>query len=187
MPVTKQNKVSKRIETIFSQAMALTQAGRLKNTIYVEGKNIFILNSDNTVLLRFQLRESETAFHAPIAFAANDYDSNQFYEEGGRIVFVTQNGDYERKKTCKTPGMSPGEVEKLFDSYEEVDGEEIEIGSDLLPLLDSDLSHIEFSVEDGNLFIRHRNIYSGTILEIGVRGEGKIERTGIYGKFRWRC
>ena len=74
-------KITGQIEQIFAHAVALDQNGGLRNSIYAEGKEIFIMNYDHTVLLRFKLRESENPFSGPISFKANDYDSPEFYEE----------------------------------------------------------------------------------------------------------
>ena len=71
-------KITDLVEQIFAHAVALDQSGGLRNTIYAIGSEIYILNYDHTVLLRFRLRRSEACFETPVSFRANDYDSNGF-------------------------------------------------------------------------------------------------------------
>lgn len=121
---------------------------------------------DGTVLLKFRLRKSETTFQNPISFRANDYDSRNFYEEKGKIVFVTENGRFQRKKSCGTPDATPDEIETLFKQYSE-NGECVsKISNDILSLLDESLSHIELSGNKQGMILIQRNIYSGSYLEI---------------------
>ena len=166
-------KVSNRVENIFAHAVALDQSGGMKNTVYALDREIFILNYDHTILLRFRLRDSEKPFKDPISFRANDYDSSKFYEENGKIVFETEKGGYVRKKSCGTPGMTPEDVKELFDSYSTPEGESLTISKSVLSLLDENLSHIEFSAdEDGPLNMVQRNVYSGAIIEISPKEAG---------------
>ena len=162
------NKVNLRIEKIFAHGAALQQNGRLRNTIYCNKSFIYILNQDHTVFLRFSLRDSETAFANPISFAANDYDSNSFFEKEGKIHFVQENEDYTRIKSCKTPQFTPKKIAKLFKTKKEgfKKTNEVAFKENLLSLLDESLSHIEFHSEGGELIITQRNIYSGSVLTI---------------------
>lgn len=168
-------KISGTIEQIFAHAVALDQSGGLKNSIYADGKEVFIMNYDHTVLLRFKLRGSENPFDNPISFKANDYDSNEFYEEDGKIVFVSGIKGYERKKTCGKAEYTPEEVKKLFKEYKKELGERetLVIDKSIISLLDQDLSHIEFSGKKGEpLKMIQRNIYSGGVVEISEKTEG---------------
>jgi len=162
-------KITGQIEQIFSQAIALNQSGGLRNTIYALNREILVLNYDHTVLLRFRLRSHEAPFAEHIAFRADDYDSNDFVEEDGKIVFTTQQNGFVRKKSCGRAEYSPQEVKDLFLNYMKSDdnGEEVILNATMLSLLDTDLSHIEFSGEKGSTFkMVQRNIYSGGIIEI---------------------
>lgn len=159
-------KVDTRIESIFSHAVAMDQSGRLRNTIYVKDKEVYILNSDRTVMLRFILPSSASPFKNPISFRASDYDSSTFYEKDGKITFVTKSGDMIREKTCSTPELNPDEVTELFSSFSPVKNNKFQIHKNIIPLLDENLSHIEFKGIDGNLSIIQRNIYDGTVIEI---------------------
>lgn len=165
-------KINQRIETIFSVGVALEQSGKLKNTIYVLNKSIYIMNSDHTVLLYFPLRSSEANFNQSISFKASDYDSDHFYEKDGKIIFLTKKDGYERKKICGT-SVSPEKIEKLYEKYNilyiDINTKapiNFDLTNDVINLLDTNLSHIEFSGYGGKLKIVQRNIYDGTIIEI---------------------
>ena len=169
-------KISNRVEQIFSHAVALEQAGTFKNTIYVNRNEIYILNFDHTVLLRFKLRKSETPFQQPVSFRANDYDSKHFYEEGDQVVFEKSISGFVRKKSCGKPELSPNDIKRLFENRERK-GQEFNsliLPSNLISLLDTSLSHIEFSGQKGKgLTIIQRNIYSGGILKIVPENKNK--------------
>lgn len=168
-------KITGQIEQIFAQAVALDQSGGLKNSIYAKGKEIYIINYDHTVLMRFRLRGSETEFSHPISFKANDYDSNDFEEVDGKVVFSSSNEGYERKKICGKAEHSHEEIQELFKSYLTTPGEKVTvtIGKSVLTLLADDLSHIEFFGKKGNpLKMIQRNIYSGGIIEISEKNDG---------------
>lgn len=167
------NKINERIESIFAHAVAMEQSGRMKSSIYCIGSDIFILNAENTVLLRFLLRKTEAPFENPVSFRANDYDSRNFYEKDGKIIFVTENSSFVRTKSCATPGVTPQEVKELFSSYKKINDNTVKISSDVLPLLDDSLSHIEISAPGKNLEIVQRNIYNGSVLRLErKKGEG---------------
>lgn len=165
------NKISDRIEGIFAHAVAMEQSGRLKSTVYCMDNEIFIMNSDNTVLLRFLLRRTETPFAHPVSFRANDYDSKSFYEKDGKIVFVTETDGFVRTKSCSTPGDTPADIKALFDGYEKITSNRISFKRDILSLLDDSLSHVEISAPDRALSLVQRNIYSGSIIEVRRKKE----------------
>jgi hypothetical protein len=169
-------KITGQIEQIFSQAVALDQSGGLRNTIYADKREVFVLNYDHTVLLRFRLRAHESPFNEPISFKADDYDSNDFSEENGRIVFVTEQNGFIRKKSCGRAEYTPDQIQELFKSYaaKPLDEEnDVILNATVLSLLDTDLSHIEFSGEKGDtLKMVQRNIYSGGLIEIQEQGGG---------------
>lgn len=160
-------KLSNRLEDIFAHAVALQQSGRLRSTVYCIGRKVFILNQDQTVLLRFLLRETDKMeFEHPVSFAANDYDSKEVEERDGRICFIQNAAGFERVKSCRTPSMSPEEVQALFKGYELFQQNQVVLHKDVLGLLDESLSHIEFSAKGGAFKIVQRNIYSGSHIEL---------------------
>lgn len=173
-------KITGQIEQIFAHAVALDQNGGLKNSIYAEGKEIYIMNYDHTVAIRFKLRDSETIFKNPISFKANDYDSNEFFEEDGKIVFLTNIQGYERRKVCGVAEYSLKEVKDTIKSYlsNKVERETLTIDNSILSLIDDSLSHIEFSGKKGStLKMIQRNIYSGGVIEISEKSEGLFSNT----------
>lgn len=165
------NRIGNRVEEIFSHAVALSQAGKLRNTIYCREDSVFILSSDQTVLLRFKLRPTEAPFKHPVSFRADDYDSRQFYEDDGKIVFITEGAGFTKSKSCSTPGDTPDDIAHLFDSYDAIRDNRVRLHRDMLALLDGDLSHIEFSAPSAKLHIIQRNIYSGTVLTLTRKEE----------------
>jgi hypothetical protein len=168
-------KISNLVEQIFSQAVALNQSGGLRNTIYAIENEIYIMNYDHTVLLRFRLRKSESPFSHPVSFKADDYDSNEFEEKDGKIIFHSENENYIRKKTCGTSDLTPEQIRELYLTYirKENEQESVQISKNVLELLEDGLSHIEFSGEVGNTIkMIQRNIYSGGIIEIQEKNKG---------------
>lgn len=160
------SKVSSRVEDIFAHAVAMDQAGKLRNTIYTIESEVYIINQDNTVMLRFPLRDSEQSFKEPISFRANDYDSRAFHEEGGKIVFTTEADGWKRTKTCGTPDATPEEVRAMFKKFKPVKTNKVMLHKSICGLLEENLSHVEISAEDGELSIIQRNIYSGAVIEL---------------------
>lgn len=168
-------KLSNRLEEIFSHAVALTQSGRLRSTVYCIGDKVFIMNQDQTVLIRFTLRKTDKiVFETPVSFYANDYDSKEVEEENGRICFIQNAAGFERIKSCKTPDTSPKDVRKIFHTHDVEPINTVLLHSDVLGLLDESLSHIEFSCEEGELNIVQRNIYSGSIVHIKRKQTGGL-------------
>lgn len=167
-------KISNLVEQIFATAVALDQNGGLRNTIYAIKHDVLIMNYDHTVLLRFKLRQTETAFEHPISFKANDYDSDVFEEVDGKIIFTTEKPGFTRKKICGTTDMTPEQVQELFSGYFDIgEREGVELTKDVLELLDPALSHVEFIGEEGKpIKMIQRNIYSGGIIEVTQKGTG---------------
>jgi hypothetical protein len=152
----------------------LEQSGRLRSTVYAEGSTIYIFNSDHTLLLRFQLRNSESPFEKAVSFRASDYDNRDFREEDGRVVFTSGVEGWKREKSCSTPELTFEDVAAMWERCEEEDGLEntVLLSAELLKLLDDSLSHVEISAVDGDLKIVQRNIYSGSIIEITRESDG---------------
>jgi hypothetical protein len=175
-------KISNLVEQIFATAVALDQSGGLRNTIYALNNEVYIMNYDHTVLLRFRLRRSEGFFDHPISFKANDYDSNEFEEKDGRIVFYSGNDGYKKKKVCGTTDLTPEQVKELFSEYiqEDSQAQSYLLSKDILELMDDSLSHVEFIGDKKNpLKMIQRNIYSGGIIEIEKKSDGFFKETLI--------
>ncbi len=168
-------KITGKVEQIFAHAVALEQNGGLRNTIYGLKKHIFIMNYDHTVLLKFLAPkgakgEKPPMFDPPISFKANDYDSNEFEQDGNKIIFTSEKNGYLRTKTCGTTELTPMDVSELYDKYTGmVSGERVTMTIDrgILELLDDALSHIEFIAKVGEeIQLIQRNIYSGGIIKV---------------------
>lgn len=168
-----------RVENIFSHAVALDQNGRLKNVIYCMDTYIYIYNMDLTVLMGFKMDSEMAPFHEPISFEANDYDSKTFEERDERIVFIQKSGPYVREKLCKTPDRTPAQVHAMFGEHMDIWADcpkdmTVSLSKEIIPLLNEDLSHIEFSVIDGKFKIVQRNIFSGSRIEISKASVKKL-------------
>jgi len=171
----KQMKLSNRLEEIFAHAVALQQSGRLRSTVFCIKRKVYILNADHTVLIRFRLRKTDKLeFAFPVSFHANDYDSKEVEERDGRICFIQNAAGMERVKSCRTPNMTPEEVDELFKGYPVEVTNTVTLHSEMLGLLDEALSHIEFSCEKGQLLIVQRNIYSGSVIKLHRKQVGGL-------------
>jgi hypothetical protein len=166
----KDEKQRKAVEEIFSMAQVMDQNGGLRNSVYVEGKEIYILNYDHTVLVRFRLKRSEPTFEDPISFRASDYEGIEFKEVDGKIIFTTEKAGHVRNKSCGRAEYSVEEVREMFNNLlgnaqTMISG--ITLNQSIMGLLDADLSHIEFSGEKGDGYtIVQRNIYSGGVITV---------------------
>ena len=145
----------KNLEAIFAHAVALSQEGRLKNRVYCGGRTVFILNTDKTLLLRF---DSPVEFSEPLSFVANEYDSADFYLEGDKVVFEQKSKEYVRKKYCPIGGDSFEEMEELWGKFsKESKGRRpsavVSLSKEVLGFLEPDLSHVEFCFEEGRFYL----------------------------------
>jgi len=172
--------VNKRIEGIFAQAVAMDNRG-IKNMIHCIGDNVYVVNFDYSMILRFSLRQSEARFEVPISFNANEYDSPNFTfeitENGSKIVFRTVEKEFTRRKICYTKSVSPNaeDIDRLYQELKKKAEQSqylFYLSSDCVPLLEEDLSHVEISVENSSLILRQRNIYTGTIVEVESNEKG---------------
>jgi hypothetical protein len=171
------------LETIFSHAVALDQSGRMRNSIFCGDRQIYILNYDKTILLCFKL--SSKQFSQPVSFHANDYDSGNFYEKDGKIIFVRQGIEFERKKSCGVPNKTYHDVDNLFTSYlfNQTSEERFELDKTVMELLEEDLSHVEFFSEDKKLVIIQRDVYSGNVVRLDRKPETGLKLLGKKDKF----
>lgn len=170
-----------RLESIFSYAVAMDNRG-LRNTIHCVGPEIYIVNSDHSVILRFSLRKNEVKFEHPASFNANDYDSPNFEVKDGNIIFEIAEGGYERKKICSLVGYSAEDVREIYRRNFKM-GKDSEfsfyLAKDCCSLLDEQLSHTEISIEEGKLILRQRNVYSGTIVEVTPKKKGLLDEGNL--------
>jgi hypothetical protein len=179
-------------EQIFSHAVALQQVGRLRSSIFVYKHDIYILNMDNTVILKFEIPLKEIGFESPIAFYANDYESADFKEEDGKIIFTTKNPKtgMVRRKTCRGAEITFDEVAEIFSRhYKKMrDPELARFGFEKegLGYLEENLSHLEISGKEGQWLIVQRDIYTGATIEVERRsatlmGDGRDDLAHDFG------
>lgn len=151
-------------ENMFAQAVALAQSGNMKNTIHCGGKDIFIFNMDNTILLKYK---SPQEFPEAFSFFANDYESPKIHIKDGKIVFVTNSEGIKRTKVCPSPKTTFEEVKKIWLNFKPKKDNFVTINKAMVTLLESGLSHVELTKEKGKPFVLlQRDIYTGSRVEI---------------------
>ncbi len=171
MKKSKTTNVRKQVEALFSTAVALDQSGGLRNTVFVVDRSVYVMNYDHTVLIRFRLKEADPPFPHPVSFRANDYDSNQFFEEEGQVVFVSEKSGYKRQKSCKVPDHTPEDISRVYADYvgllKDAETHTVHLPRGVLELLDDNLSHLEITGKAGEpITLTQRNIYSGAIIKV---------------------
>lgn len=171
-------KIDSKTEQIFSYAVALNQNSQMKNAVYCGNRDVYILNFDNTILLKFRLGKNQS-FSQPVAFYANDYDSNLIQKEGDKIVFLTVTRGYERRKVCVSPKLTFEDVNLAWKRLMGIKREKenrrvkVEFPKSVIGLLEDSLSHVEFFGKKGkSIQVVQRDIYSGAKIEIYQRKEG---------------
>jgi hypothetical protein len=164
-------KITDRTELMFAQAVALAQNGMMKSTIHAKGKDLYILNMDDTILIKFGMSQE---FPEAVSFFANDYESPELGIENGQVYFITNSGGSERKKTCPKTKIGFTDVEKIWNRFEPDKKHQLRFNKSILELLDDNLSHVELHNQNG-LKIVQKNIYSGARVEI----EDKRGQTGL--------
>ncbi len=168
-------KIKSYVENLFAQAVALEQNSRTKNIICCSGDQIIIINADSTILIHFKLKEN--IFPGDYSFYANDYESTQFEEQDGKIIFISGNEEYERKKSCRTPDMSFKRMNLLYKKLKTNLGKtnDVTITSSIKEVLDENLSHAEIIFRKGEFELLQRDIFTGTIISVK-----KKESKGIF-------
>lgn len=164
-------KISKDTELMFAQAVALSQSGRMKSTIHVKDNDLFIMNMDSTILIKFH---SQDTFPEPFSFYANDYESPHFYTENGKIAFKTNAGDLERVKACALPKLTFEEIQNIWTGKVINKKWNLIFNRSVLGLLEDNLSHVEFH-DPASIKLIQKDIYSGSTIEISYRAEGAFD------------
>lgn len=165
MAIADQVNVNRRLEQIFSQAAALSQAGRLKSEIHVFPGEVFIVNGDNTVLMRFDAPGISQQF----SFRTDDYDSEEIKVKEGNAVFIQKTAEWVRKKIPNpVPKERRDQVKAAWARLHKDSKSQVEFAfhRESLNLLNDKMSHIEISCEQGCLTLLQRNIYAGELLQI---------------------
>jgi hypothetical protein len=168
-------KIDDRTEKLIAHAVGLAQNGRLKSTIHMVGRRVFVLNMDGTILMRLK---SELVFDDPVSFFADDYEGREFEVRDGHVVFSRWAGDWEREKKNSVPKITVKDVESLWEKYKPDVRMKIIITAEAVNLLDDELSHVELSKAKASAFkIIQRDIYSGGLVTVQ-----KNEDAGMFGQ-----
>lgn len=156
-------KISKRTELMFSQAVSLAQAGRMKSSIHAYQNAIYILNMDDTIILKFK---SDDSFKDKISFLADEYESSNLETKDGQVIFRTSENGYNRTKSCAAPKITFDEVQDRWYKYEKDINQDYPISFNdfIVPLLEDNLSHVELVTDPVKLI--QKNIYTGERIEI---------------------
>lgn len=171
-PTHKENRAA--LERVFRSAVTLDQSGQMRSTIYCHGKTIFIMNGDNTVLLKFTLPHHMGEFKNPISFKANDYEPGKFYEKDGKVYFQSgsKDSEFERTKSCRVPGLNFNDVKEIWEKLSSEPKSTFSIHKKSLSLVEDGLSHLEFQSKNKSLIITQRDIFSGTIITLTRKIQG---------------
>lgn len=180
-------KISGKTEFYLSVAVSLNQNGNMKNIILGKNNILYILNMDSTILLRFKILEN---FSQSFSFYANDYESDTFNVKNNQIIFLSKNENYKRTKICSSPKIKFEEINDVWNKYNPSKDIKLIFNSDIISLLDNDLSHIELSKKKNENFkLIQKDIYSGSRIELTKNdkrntlfvnnGDFKIDPIGI--------
>jgi hypothetical protein len=163
------------LSNIFSIAAGLDESGRLKNTVYCGNREIFILNNESTILLQIILPPGIAPFKHPVSFVAADYEMGNFYEKEGFIIFPKPGQEFNRTKSCRPPGRTLDDIKILWGKFDSPSVGSFTIHQDSMNLLDDNLSHVEVQVVDGSLVLIQRDIFSGSIITLNRKTQGKTQ------------
>lgn len=169
-------KFNNRIEKIFAHAVALEQSGRLHSNIYCYQKYIYIVNQNDTIIMRFPLLSSEPAFDKPLGFNAKDFQGQQINYNEKTTTFVDEDADFVKEKSCATLKINPEEVHQVFENQLKKENFEnkITITTAWLKYFDDSLGHLEFRGRDNQLIIKQRDLYSGTVIAVSKKNKGGL-------------
>ncbi len=165
-------KIEGTTELMFATAVALAQNGKMKSTIHCGGREIFILNMDNTILIRY---DSPQEFPAPFSLFANDYESPKIHIQDGKVVFTTAADGVNRTKVCPAPATKYPEVKAIWSSFSPDKSISVLLSRAMVSFLEDGLSHVEISKTAGApVKLLQRDIYSGTRVEIERASSGAL-------------
>jgi hypothetical protein len=159
-------KVAKRTEKIMSTAVAMHQQGRFRNIIHLHPKEMFVVNQDRTMLIRFPYPPEQTKIPRKVAFRADDYDSDHISIQGDQIVFHREEELYQKATWCSVT-RDEVDVVKLFEAYPgQKNFFKFRLQKQVMSLMEESLSHVEFLGSDGELNLLQRDLYSQTVSQI---------------------
>ena len=163
--------IDDRTEMLLSQAVALAQSGKMKSTVHFAQDNLYILNMDKTICVRFASPGSSS-----FSFFANDYESRRMEVQDGRVTFNSGRGGYQRSKSCPVPKTTAEDVQAAWKRYSPDKSNSFSLGSEVMSLLDEGLSHVEVSRKEGVKLVQ-RDIYTGAVVEVQIPSSGGLLNT----------
>lgn len=177
-------KISSIEEKRFSIAASLHTGGRFSNAVYCKGKDVFVCNTDHTVLIRFV---AERSFEEEVRFFANDYASDELEMVEGGVVFLSKGKASDAKILNRVPDTTFEEIEVLHKKYQPKRLiNRVTLSRALVfEHLQEDLSHIEFGSQGGSFFIVQRDLYSGRLIKAWPK-EGRLGLFRTEGDWEFR-
>jgi hypothetical protein len=162
--------INDEVEAMFSHAVRLAQNGMMKSTIHAEGRDVFILNMDSTILLHFRAPEEQEPFEPPFNLFANDYESRLYaVSETGNVIFKTamKGMEYIRQKECPRPKTTFSGVKAIWENYKPDLTHHVNLEKKIIRHLNKEVSHVELSKAKGEgLVMVQRDIYSGNRITV---------------------
>jgi len=160
-------KLSRETEWIFETAVALEKDIKMRNAVLCRGSNIWIVNFDRTLILKYPIKG---IFKNDVSFYASDYDASNFVEEDGTLHFVKYYGEYERKKISSAMfTLTDIDIESLWKklSIRKPYDVEFTMSEKMISLFSDDLTHVEVRIsEDKRIQFVQRDIFSGSIVYV---------------------
>lgn len=160
-------KLTREMEWVFETAVALEKDIKMRNAILCRGQNIWVVNFDRTIILKYPIKGF---FKNDVSFYASDYDSSSFVEEDGTLHFVKYYGEYERKKVSSAMfTLVDIDVDSLWKelSVKKPYDVEFTMTDKMLELFRDDLTHIEVRIsEDKKVQFVQRDIFTGNIIYV---------------------
>lgn len=159
--------IPERVEMLFAKAVHMRQSGRMKSTIYLDGRELYILNSDHTILMQHVLPGSD-AIETPLVFNADDYEGAMIETVDDQITFtkkmVLATETQFTKVNAAVPDISMDEIKGMFDEFA-MPGIKVQLDSSWVQPLRDDLSHVEIIAKNGSLHLIQRDIYAGRVYD----------------------
>jgi len=170
------------VEKIFALGMNSEKMGRMNASVYWKGDSVIILNSDNTMMLKFTGLSPRLPEGKECKFFVKDYENIHMEMEGDDVIFLVKGDDYTKKKYCKAPLNTFDELDVLLSAHRNEKKEEetlekigtISLSNKIIELLDDSLSHVEMIGEKGEFILIQRDIYTGQRNEIRERKKGGL-------------
>jgi len=162
--------IGKALETPAIVSAQLRNGSQQDSIVLVKDRVAYVVNSERTMIMRIEL---DDAFPSEIRWRSADWEDGARSVEtsGDTTVFRSSQTGAARTKSCPAPQVRCEEVDAAWGSISStVAGLSgfILVGSVLQNSLNEDLSHVEFWNRDGQLSIKQRDLYGGTLIELDL-------------------